>query len=350
MRVQVLQPHQLRQAPGMCRLDLAAVLARFGLDPRQAQSIHGLRRVPGDASCALEEAVLVQLQPRIRRQPAQGDGVRFGTGEIQPGSPETSPGHRPQVGLQAAGQHDAGPGAALGQHPLHTGTAGEALHHRRLSLDADQHVDVAHRVAPPARASGHLGLQHAGNRLEFRHEGCGDGCCAGQRHSSLALQPGDQRLQDAPFGLAAEAAQGADTLPFGGAPQVRQRPDAQRAVQRLRPLRPDAGKLQQFGEPGGHLPAQALQLYAAASGDDLRDLAGEVLADGRQGVEVFSGHQDVVHAAAQVDYRAGSVAVRAHPERIAALHLQQVGNLVEHGGDIGVGERHGSEGEVAVSI
>ena len=59
---QVRQFHQLRQAAGARRFDLAAIFAQLGRDPGQADAAkHRLLGVAGDALAAAEHTVLVDL-------------------------------------------------------------------------------------------------------------------------------------------------------------------------------------------------------------------------------------------------------------------------------------------------
>jgi len=59
------------------------------------------------------------------------------------------------------------------------------------------------------------------------------------------------------------------------------------------------------------------------------DLAREVLADAGQLVEVLTGGHHVGHIARQFADQPRRLAVGAHAERIGALDVEQIGNLVE---------------------
>ena len=74
--------------------------------------------------------------------------------------------------------------------------------------------------------------------------------------------------------------------------------------------------------------------------DDFADLAGEVVADAGQPGQVLAFFQQQARFLRQFAQRARGIAVGADAERIRALDFQQVGDLLEDGGDVGVMDGH----------
>ena len=77
--------------------------------------------------------------------------------------------------------------------------------------------------------------------------------------------------------------------------------------------------------------------------DDVGDLAGEVLADAGQLGEIESPPSIGAHALWEALDGPRRPAVGAHPEWVLAPELEQIGSLVEHGGDFCVLDRHCTE-------
>ena len=75
-------------------------------------------------------------------------------------------------------------------------------------------------------------------------------------------------------------------------------------------------------------------------GDDFVDLAGEVGADAGQPRQVVAALHQHARLLRQVAQDARSIAVGTDAERIRPLDFQQVGDLVEDRGDVGVMDRH----------
>ncbi len=74
--------------------------------------------------------------------------------------------------------------------------------------------------------------------------------------------------------------------------------------------------------------------------DDLPDLAGEVVADPRQAVSFSPRAIMPVRLSGRSLDGLGGPAVGAHPERIRLLDLQEIGEPIEDGGDVGVVDSH----------
>ncbi len=165
--LQVGQFDQLGQASGARRLDLAAVFAQFGRNVGQAdRAVHRFLAVPGDALCAAEHAVFVDLQAELLRDAADRDVVRLGAGEVVQRRAVALLRHDAQVDLHAAFEQHAGARVAGGIYLGHFVIGREALHHRAVRRGSDQDIQVADGLAHAPEAAGDDHLLHAGDRLQ----------------------------------------------------------------------------------------------------------------------------------------------------------------------------------------
>ena len=147
-------------------------------------------------------------------------------------------------------------------------------------------------------------------------------------------------VEDLLLGLGAEARQVADAAVLGRLHQLLERLDVEVVPQGAYTLRSQAGNAQQRGYGGRHLLALPFQELAFAGAHDLVDLLGEILADagnvGECGALLDQGHE----VRPQLADRARRVAIGAYAERVGALDVEQVGDLVEDGADGGVESGH----------
>ena len=155
---------------------------------------------------------------------------------------------------------------------------------------------------------------------------------AEQVTAGMRLALGD-RLQDERFLLRAHALEAAERAGLGRRFEVVERGDAQRFVEQRHRLRPDTLQAQQVEDRRRELLEQLVAIGGRAGGGDVADARGEVLADA--GDRQRSGRRSGRRAAGRVgdDLRGG--AVGPDPERVLALQLEQVGDLVEQAGDVG---------------
>jgi hypothetical protein len=107
-------------------------------------------------------------------------------------------------------------------------------------------------------------------------------------------------------------------------------------MQRAHALGADARQAQQLRDAGGKAPAQLFQQLAGAGGGDLADLAGEVLADARELGELAALRELRGEVERQSAYDARGVAVGTDAERVFVAELEEIGDLLEGRGDVGV--------------
>ena len=114
-------------------------------------------------------------------------------------------------------------------------------------------------------------------------------------------------------------------------------------VEQLHPLGAEPRDPQQVEQARGELGGELAVEFQRARADDLGDLLGQVLPDPGDLGQVFRARPDQVgEGLGEVPNRAGGVAVGAHPERVGVLDLEEVGDLVEQPGDVGI--LHGRSG------
>ncbi len=103
----------------------------------------------------------------------------------------------------------------------------------------------------------------------------------------------------------------------------------ERMPEQLDPLWAQSGNLEQLPDRRRDLLVQAFQELALAGLDDLLDLLREVLADAGDVGQRRAALHERFDVAAQFADGARGVPVGAHPERVRALDVEQIGDLVE---------------------
>ena len=250
-------------------------------------------------------------------------------------------GHDPHVDLDPAREYHAGAGGAAREHLLHLRIGREALHHRSARFCRHEDIDVADGLLHAAQAAGDHHLPDAFRAAQM----FGEGMRILRRKRELeALRLGQMRL-DAPeevlLGLLAEPCERADPALLRRLVQLRQRVDSEVVIKRLDALRSQAGYVQQFGDPGGQLLLEPLEQPAGSRLDDLADLAGEVFTDPGQLRQRLAGLERRRDVEPQVAYGPRRVAIGADAERIGLLDLEEIGDVLEHPGDVGIVDGHG---------
>ncbi len=326
----------------MSRLDLAAVFAQLRRYVRQAdRAVHRFLAVAGDALHAAEHAVLVDLEAELLRDAADRDVVRLGAGEIVQRCAVTFLGHHAQVDLHAALEQDAGACFTGGEYFGHFVIRSKALHHSAVRRRSHQDIQVADGLAHAPEAAGHDYLLHAGDGLQEGAQRLGILRRDGELEAATLAGMGLHGLQDVLLGFFAEAVQRADAAILCGAMQLFDGLHVEIVVQRLDPLRPQAGNLQQLGDRGRQFAAQPIQQAAMSGRDDLFDLAGEIGADAGQAGQVIAALHQHARLLRQVTQDARGIAVGADAKGIRTLDLEQVCDLFKDDGDVGVMDGHG---------
>jgi hypothetical protein len=113
-------------------------------------------------------------------------------------------------------------------------------------------------------------------------------------------------------------------------------------VQQTNALRSQTGELEQFGDGRRHLAMQPIEKAAGAGGANFADLAFKVGADPRQFRQGIAPVEQRIQFPSVVPHRARGVVVGADAKRVIAADLEQVGDLLENNGDVGVVDGHRS--------
>ncbi len=120
--------------------------------------------------------------------------------------------------------------------------------------------------------------------------------------------------------------------------------DPQFLVQQLDPLGAQPYQVQQERQGRRGLRLQLLAQAQVPGGNNLPDLARQVLAHpGKPGKILALGRQ-IRQALGHVSHHPGRVAISPHPEGVGTLDLQQIRHLLENVGDVLVVDRHGQSG------
>ena len=140
--------------PASRGVDLAAVLAQLGLDPRHARaprrSPPRCRRRRGSSSSTRNRPYSFSFKPRWIARSRSVDVVRLRAGEVLHRGAAALGRHEPQVGLVAAAQQHARLGVALAEHALDARVRDEGVH-QRLASPPTARMSMSPQVSQPRR-------------------------------------------------------------------------------------------------------------------------------------------------------------------------------------------------------
>ena len=236
-------------------LDLTAILAQLGRNPRQSHgAVHGFLGVTRYAYFAHEHTIFVDLELALLAKAPDFDVVRLRAGEVLQCGAEASGRHHAQVHLQPALQAHGGARLAVGEHILDLVVFHKAVHHVRCALGRRQDVEVTHGLLAAPVAAGDLDLLHVARPLQVRHQRLGVLGGDGQLEAWRLLRVRRQGVADGGLGLVAETGQLANFPVACRALELLERIDLELLVQRLHALWTEAGDFQQLGKRGRQLP------------------------------------------------------------------------------------------------
>jgi hypothetical protein len=320
-------------------LNLAPRLAQLRRNPWKADRvIHLLLGAPRDAARPAEDAVLVDLETMFQTERANRDVVRFGTGEVVQRGAKRDRWNHPEIHLQATIEHHGASRRSLRLHLFHAAVRGESCDDGVWPGGRDENVNIADRILPAAVAAGHLEARYGRTRFQMSEQRLHIGISLVEAPpSGMSVKRGNP-VEDLLFGGVFDARQCAKPSAFRGGFKFVERRHAQLAVDLLGSLRTQAGNAQHLHKPFRDLSRELLQQGQCARFEDRADLAGEVGTDPGQLVEpTFGRHRCGWHR--QCFNRARCCAVRPYAERVLALNLEQVGDLLEDTCDVDVLDR-----------
>ncbi len=318
--------------------DFAAVLAQLGGYPGQTQG--GVDLFFGGAeqlgAVAAQEGLVGEGEPLLERQLAQADVVVFGAGGVLQGSAKALGRMHPELGTQVVAELEAGFGLALAEHPGDVGQADEGLHHGGGISGGSQQVDIADGGTHAAQAAGGFNGFDAGHEAQDREGLLGEGPGFAERRAPGAAGERLDASQDAGFGFGAHAGQVLELASPGGGFQPGQVGDAQLLPEQGHFLGTQIGHLQDVSQGGGHFGFELVKEFQAAGGEQLADLLGDGFTDAGD-----LGQLAVLPKGAGVDAQVlqavGGFAVGEDLVDQLAFDLEQVGDLLEDGGQLVVG-------------
>ena len=112
-------------------------------------------------------------------------------------------------------------------------------------------------------------------------------------------------------------------------------------MEKLDALRAEAREGGDLAEFARQLPLQRIQQREMSGFDDLRDLAGQVLADTGKLRQIASGREQAFDALRQAFDGARGAPIGAHAKLIFSLDFKEFCGLIEHRRDFRILHRHG---------
>jgi len=323
------------------RLELVTIFAQLRRNPRQIERrvniLLGPRR---DDLLALGEPVLVEAPTAFHRQLAQPHVVLLAAGEVLPRGPERFRGHDAQVHLHGSPAWRRDKDGALrsaGAEHLHHTRQFRELPDDRLAIRRDaQQIEVADRLAATTQRAGGLDARDALHFGEGRAQLIRDGpAFAEARAAGAAFEKLDPAcdLLDA---LGPETFEPVEPAGLDRGLQVGHRRDAAFLPEQGDLLRPDRRDRQQREQRLRHRGGQLVAHRDPAGVEQLLDLLRRALAHTRQRCQLTAcGH--VMDVRCEVFECARHTPIRIHAKGIGPLNLEQIGDLGERAGDVGIG-------------
>ena len=332
---------QPRELPISRRLDLAGVLAQLRRNEGQLERrVHRGLALARETAVAVEEPVLVQLEPGLDGDPPQLQVVRLAAGEID------------QRGAEALGGHDA----QVGVHPVREP-------HQRLALaarvDADDFRQVGERLGQRARIARRRQEVEITDALLAAPQRARDLDARDARDvAELRRQPARELggfAERVPRGRGSEQSDARENPALGALAEVRERAHALRTargfelrhvahselfVERHRGLGPDALDRREREHVDRPLRSQALEVAHAPRPQQLRDPARDAGANARQRIEplLTACREDRAQRLARSFHDEGRFLIGARAKG-RVLHLEAQRELAQRASDLRVASR-----------
>jgi hypothetical protein len=270
---------------------------------------------------------------------AQRHVVRLGAGEVLEHVAELVGLDDLEVDLHARVRGHARARVARGLHGLHELELAEGACQRLRVARRGDDVEVLDGVG--AAAQGTRRLDAVARRVRAQRGEHLPRDRLGAREHDARRRPArgvvfDQRLLELRLGLQPEAAQLLDLPRLDGRAQRVEGVDAELVEQLAGALGTEPRQVHDLDQPRRELAAQLHERRDVASLVERAQLLLERLADARHGRHApLARHRDDRHG--RLAHRLGRVAVGDHPVGDGAVELVEIAQLVEGGGDLGVG-------------
>ena len=342
--LQIREIDELREPARRGRLQLSAPLAQLGQDPRHLERREQfLLGGAGDARALAatlslaEDAVLADLEPAPLGELSDADVVLLGAGEVMDGGAPRLRRDHPQVHLEPGAQHQRAPRAPGHLHARGPGEGGEVRDHQAfVSLGACEQVHVGDGLGAPAQAPATSSSSSPGaSSIQERIPTSSRSALARSARASRVARLHD-RLQQLGRSRGAKAAHAGDAPVPDRLLQLGDRADAERLPERGGLARSEPRDLGELEEPAREAPPRLLEGGESAGLDQLAQVVGDARPDAGEGGRVLSPTDHRRDALRQALHRAGGRAVRTDLEAIRPAQLEQVGDVVQRGGQLGV--------------
>ena len=298
------------------------------------------------AGGVVEDPVLGDVQAAPHRRLAQRDVVRLGAREVLQHVAELVGLDDLEVDLHAGVREHARAGVARRLHRLDQRQLGQRGRQRSGIVGGGDDVEVLDGVGLAPQRAGDLDALGGRVRAQRADDLLGDVQRAREQDARRrpALRRLGEGLEQRLLDLRAEPAQAADLLLLGGGAQRVERVDPELVVEPPRALGAEARQVHDRDQPARELVSQALGGRDVARLVERVELLFERLADAADlGHAAFARHRDHRHRG--LAHGLGRGAVGDHAVGDGPVELVEVAELVEGGGDLGVGEvGHGEKG------
>ena len=340
---QILELDEVRQTTVLCGLDLAFVLAQFGVNEVEIQRavelgfiVHG--RDDGRIGMIRHggEGILIEGPAARQGTLADDDVVLLAAGKVHQREGEFLAGDSAEIALHAVRGVHAGFGGAFGDDAHDEGKLNKRFDDLLGVLGRNEEVEIVHGFLATAEAAADLGVRNVrmlAQRLQnLLREGM---------HLILAklgrvlLTEGDA-VEDLFHRLAAEAGELGGLAALAGTLQISDGGHAQLCVQGGHFFGAEAGDVEELKEGVWKLGLELFIKLQLPGGGHFVELVPQGLAEALDAGElVFGGHLHDVATEALHDLRAG--AVGAHLEGVFPLQLQEQGDAFKDGGGVFTG-------------
>ena len=228
------------------------------------------------------------------------------------------------------------------EHFLHVVELDEPIHHLGRIVGDGQEVEIADRLLATAEATGDFQSLDGRALLQMGRDGKHVPLGRGPKHAPFGLGGQRKSVENDRFGLRAESLECMNAARFTCLAQLVQRGDVQLAIDHGRPFWTQPWHAEDGQDALGNLGEQLIEHRQRAGLDERNDFGRQILADPLDLANrtLGIGH-DIGRRLGQIGERSRRIAIRPNPKRIGSLKLEQVGDLLENGGEVGVGHGRG---------
>ncbi len=209
-------------------------------------------------------------------------------------------------------------------------------HGAPVPLAQGEEVDVADRLLAPSQAAGHLHPLHPWSRAHVVQHSGDELLRLVDEEPTPVLPVVFDGPDDLLGALLPESRQPLHLPPVQSLGQTLHGPDVELLEEPAGLLGSDALQAHQLHQRPRELGGHLLETTDTPRLQKLGDVSGDVLADGRQRRQILAFLHHQAEGPGQPLHRSHGVAVRADPEGIGSLDLQEIRQLFKNPGDVQV--------------